>query len=111
LSTPKTDRSEQEIKDFWQFLDLLADPTRRNFEAFQQGLAASGLVNETKSWVVDAKAEKPDSPPGRIAVRVHDCWMVLYSTDEMGLYTKDPKRAIIRRLAVFCQREEAGPGR
>jgi hypothetical protein len=113
LHVPKTTRSDQELNDFRKFFGLLtdpscrkdaADPNCRKYVDFRRKVKDLNFVEE-KDWVVDAEEERADSPPGRIAYKIHDCWIVLYSTNENGLYTKDSERAIIRYLSVFCARE------
>ncbi|MBI3801428.1 MAG: hypothetical protein HY268_31200 [Deltaproteobacteria bacterium] len=104
LNVLKPRRSDQEMSDFRKFFELLADPNHRKYVVFRKDVEDLNFVEE-KDLVVDAEEEKADSPPGRIAYRIHDCWIVLYSTNENGLYTKDSERATIRRLSVFCDRE------
>jgi len=106
LNVPKTARDDQEIRDFQKFFELLVAPDHRKYVVFRTNVEALNFVEE-KDWVVDAEEERADSPPGRIAYKIHDCWIVLYSTNENGLYTKDSEKAIIRYLSVFCARERS----
>lgn len=101
----ETDRPKEKEENFKKFLALLKDSTTRPFREFRETANGFSFIEETKEKIVDAVEEKPDSPPGRIAYKIHDCWFVVYSRDEKGLYTKDENRALLSSLTIFCDRE------
>ena len=108
-SDEQTNRPVEEVDNAKTFLGVIGDSAGKPFRAFQDGVRRLFFIKETKGEVIDALEEKPDSSPGRVAYVIHGCWFVVYSKDKQDLYTKDPDRALVSWLTIFCKREKTGP--
>jgi hypothetical protein len=110
----ETNRAAKEIEDAKKFLQVIEHSAGKPFRDFREEIGRFSFIEETKGeiskgGIIDAKEEKPDSPPGRIAYKIHDCWFVVYSRDKAGLVATDEARALVSRLTIFCKRELSGP--
>ena len=105
----ETYRPVAEVDNAKKFLGVIQDSAGKSFRHFREEVGRLSFIKETTGDIVDALEAKPDSPPGRIAYDIHDCWFVVYSRDKNGGTTKDEETALVTRLTIFCKRERSGP--